>query len=95
MHVWQYDRLGFDYTVESLYAQYILLVNPYDYGYDNGTNGNGSEEVLRAAGGNLEVFNVEGQAQIIMHYYERRYIEGMNETEYAPWQPYVDQVYTP
>ena len=36
--------------------------------------------------------NPEMQAQVIMHWYVRKVLEGQTDAEVAPWQPYVDLV---
>lgn len=60
---------------------------------DNGkVLGEGGQDDLIAAAGDFDAFNPEQQGQILMHYYVRRVLLARPETDYAPWQPYVDVV---
>ena len=88
-HVWQAEVTGPFYMAEAIHAQ-VIDPDAYNYGYTNATNGNGGEEALDAADGDLNQFNREQQGDIAMHYYVRRHEEGRDEPEWAPWQPYVD-----
>jgi PKD repeat protein len=90
-HIWQYKEDGLDYIINSILDQ---AIDPdcYNYGYDNAENGEGGQVELLDANGDFDVFNVEQQAQIIEHYYVRKYVEGL---PYDEWQPYADIVYDP
>jgi hypothetical protein len=90
-HVWQYEREGIDYTINSIVEQ--NLGDAYNYGYNDDYNGSGGEDDLIAANGDFSVFNVEQQATIIEHYYVRRYVEKLDASLYEAWQPYADIVY--
>ena len=54
--------------------------------------GEGAQDELAAAAGNLAGFNPEQQGQIVMHYYVRKVLLGRPAADWAPWQPYVDVV---
>lgn len=96
-HVWQNFATGPMYLSEAIHAQ---ATNPdaYDYGYTDADTGAGAEAALIAAGGDFEAFNREQQAQIVMHYYVRRFAPPppANPTDpplsWAEWQPYIDVV---
>jgi PKD repeat protein len=93
-HVWQYVQDGMDYVMDSIAEQIDQGQDAYDYGYDNAYDGSGGEEELNESNGNFDDFNVEQQAQIIEHYYVRRYVEGYDPALYAAWQQYADIVFT-
>ncbi len=99
-HVWQYQEFGPIYIIQAIHAQ---IPPQYNYGYTNSKNGNGAETVLeevitdnpdKTVAEVFELFNREQQAQIIKHYYYRRY-KVTTPLDYAPWQPFQDLVYTP
>ena len=87
-HVWQGVTAGPIYMVEAIESQ--LSSEGYNYGYDDSTTGEGGQPELAAAGGNFNAFNREQQAQIVMHYYTRRYLQNL---DYAAWQPYANAVH--
>jgi len=87
--VWQGQQEGPIYMVEALEAQ--MSTAGYNYGFTNSTNGDGAEGALTAAGGNFDAFNREQQAEIIQHYYVRKYETPVHD--YAAWQPYADVVH--
>ena len=87
-HVWQGMVAGPIYMVEALEAQ--ASAEGYNYGYTNSENGDGAQDRLNAAGGDFTVFNREQQAQIIMHYFVRRYEQAL---DYSAWQPYANIVH--
>jgi hypothetical protein len=97
-HVWQYQDSGAFYMAEAIHAQED---EGYNYGYTNVDNGDGGEVKLnemRETHPNLsmkelfERFNREQQAQIVKHYYVRRY-ENNPSLDYAAWEPYREVVY--
>ena len=88
VHVWQGVTAGPIYMVEAIESQ--LSSEGYNYGYDDGTTGEGAQPELAAAGGNFNSFNREQQGQIVMHYYTRRYLNGL---DYSAWQPYANAVH--
>jgi len=79
--------------IEALEAQ--LIGQGYNYGYDETTDGStygvGAEPKLNAAGGALTSFNVEQQAQIIMHYHARK--TAQTPMDISAWQPYANVVF--
>jgi hypothetical protein len=87
-HVWQGLVAGPVYMVEALEAQFT---EGYNYGYDNATTGEGGQNELQAANGDFSAFNREQQAQIMQHYYVRRYQEDP-PLDWSAWQPYADSV---
>ena len=87
-HVWQGVQVGPVYMVQALEAQ--LSGEGYNYGYTNSTDGEGGQDDLAAAAGDFEHFNREQQAQIVMHYWVRRYKEVI---DFAAWQPYANVVH--
>ena len=93
-HVWQGSVAGPVYMVEALDAQ-ITDPDGYNYGYEDTTtgayNGEGGQNELLAANGNLDEFNREQQAQIAEHYYVRRYKEDP-PLNYTAWEPYIDVI---
>jgi PKD repeat protein len=93
-HVWQYVQEGMDYVMDSIVEQIDQGQAAYNYGYDNAYDGTGGEEELNNSNGNFDDFNVEQQAQIIEHYYVRRYVEGYAPALYAAWQPYANVVFS-
>jgi len=92
-HVWQSLQEGPVYMIEALEAQ--LIGQGYNYGYDETTDGStygvGAEPKLNAAGGALTSFNVEQQAQIIMHYHARK--TAQTPMDISAWQPYANVVF--
>jgi hypothetical protein len=87
-HVWQGVVAGPIYMVEAIEGQ--LSAEGYNYGYDDNETGEGGQPELQAAGGNFNSFNREQQAQIIMHYYVRRFVKGL---DFTAWQPYANVVH--
>lgn len=53
-------------------------------------SGAGAGPALKAANGNFDAFNREQQAQLVMHYFTRRYLQKLPPSEYEDWQPYID-----
>jgi hypothetical protein len=101
-HVYQYQDVGPIYILEAIHAQTLGV--GYNYGYTNDLNGDGGGPGLLAEINKnptlskkevFERFNREQQAMIIQHYYVRRYIENRPASDYAPWQPFQDVVFTP
>jgi len=74
--------------VEALEAQ--ASGEGYNYGYTDSETGEGAQDRLNAAAGNFSAFNREQQAQIIMHYFVRRYEKAL---DYTAWQPYANIVH--
>ena len=62
----------------------------YNYGYTDATTGAGAEDKLNAANGDFSQFNREQQAQIVMHYYVRKFVSSL---DFTAWQPYADLVH--
>ncbi|MCE0724336.1 MULTISPECIES: hypothetical protein [Legionella] len=106
-HVWQYQEAGPIYMIQAIHAQ--TLGAGYNYGYTTGSgatgyiNGDGAGPDLTQAITNnpgltpaevFELFNREQQAQIIMHYYQRKYVESP-PLNVGPWQPFQNVVFTP
>jgi hypothetical protein len=93
-HVWQGLQEGPVYMIEALEAQ--LIGKGYNYGYqetDDGREfGDGGEDALAAAGGDLSKFNEEQQAQVIMHYHARKIAQPPREV--TAWQPYANAVFS-
>jgi hypothetical protein len=87
-HVWQGMVAGPVYMVEALEAQ--ASAEGYNYGYTDSETGEGAQGRLNAAGGDFSVFNREQQAQIIMHYFVRRYEKTL---DFTAWQPYANIVH--
>jgi hypothetical protein len=76
--------------VEALEAQ--ASSEGYNYGYTDAATGEGAQSALNAAAGNFNVFNREQEAQIIQHYYVRKF-EKEPALDFAAWQPYADVVH--
>lgn len=100
-HVWQFEDQGPFYMAEAVHAQ--EFGDGYDYGYDDGDNGDGGEDDLLAvfvdnptlnAAEVFEEFNREQQGDIIMHYFVRRHEEGRPAVDYAPWEPFRNVVFS-
>jgi hypothetical protein len=93
-HVWQGLVAGPVYMVEALEAQ--ASSEGYNYGYDNNAKGEatgeGAQDELNAAAGDFNHFNREQQAQIIEHYYVRRF-QSNPVLDVTAWQPYADIVH--
>jgi hypothetical protein len=89
-HVWQALVTGPFYMSEAIHAQ--IAGDGYNYGYVDEVTGEGAQQRLIDAAGDFEQFNREQQAQIIEHYYVRRFMLGQSPGEYAPWQIYADRV---
>jgi hypothetical protein len=87
-HVWQGVQVGPVYMIQALEAQ--MSGEGYNYGYTDSENGDGGQDDLAVAGGDFGHFNREQQAQIVMHYWARRY---RLLIDYAAWQPYADVVH--
>ena len=87
-HVWQGYAVGPVYMVEALEAQ--ASGEGYNYGYTDSETGDGAQDELNAAAGNFNAFNREQEAQIIQHYYVRRFLKML---DFASWQPYADVVH--
>ena len=52
----------------------------------------GQDDLAGPAAATWDGLNPEMQAQVIMHWYVRKVLEGQTDAEVAPWQPYVDLV---
>ena len=100
-HVWQFEDAGPFYMAEAIHAQ--AWGQGYNYGYTDGSNGDNGDDDLEDAFTNnpalsdkevFELFNREQQAEIIMHYYVRRYDETRPVNEYAAWQPFQNIVFS-
>jgi hypothetical protein len=98
-HVWQYNDTGAFYMSEAIHAQ--TFGDGYNYGYSDNKNGEGGEDDLFNAINNhsnldtrevFDIFNKEQQAQIIMHYYVRRYRSNPS-ANYDAWEPFQALVY--
>ncbi len=87
-HVWQSVAVGPIYMVEAIESQ--LSSEGYNYGYDDSETGEGAQPELEAAAGNFNAFNREQQAQIVMHYYVRRFVKNL---DFTSWQPYANVVH--
>jgi len=87
-HVWQGIQVGPLYMVQALEAQ--STPESYNYGYTDATTGAGAEDKLNAANGDFSQFNREQQAQIVMHYYVRKFVSSL---DFTAWQPYADLVH--
>jgi hypothetical protein len=76
--------------VQALEAQ--LSGEGYNYGYTDSDTGEGGQDDLVAAGGELATINREQQAQIIMHYWRRKFgsTPPLDATE---WEPYASVVH--
>ena len=95
-HVWQSVVEGPFYMVEATHGQ---MTGGYNYGYDDAFDGEGAQPELTAATGKFDSFNREQQAQIIEHYFIRRFFAPFydaaqtNPRTYTEWQPYANQVF--
>jgi hypothetical protein len=78
-HTWQYQH----YTKEEFDAK--LVPGDYNYGWESGLN------TAKAAGKGLDSFNLEEQAAIVDHYYQRM-ISGKST---AAWLPFAQEVMRP
>ena len=54
--------------------------------------GEGGQAELLAADGDFESFNREQQGQILMHYFVRKELLGQAESDWEPWEKYVEFV---
>jgi hypothetical protein len=87
-HVWQGVQDGPVYMIQALEAQ--LSGEGYNYGYTNAEDGEDGQDDLAAASGDFDHFNREQQAQIVMHYWVRRFKELI---DFSAWQPYANVVH--
>lgn len=58
--------------------------------YTDDQTGEGAQAALNAANGDFSKFNREQQAQIIMHYYVRKFVRSL---DYTAWEPYAKLVH--
>ncbi|MGB3800127.1 MAG: hypothetical protein WA952_09960 [Lewinella sp.] len=95
-HVWQFQETGPFYMAEAVHAQ------EWGAGYEYDLNGNGGADDLQQAFLDhpglsneevFEVFNREQQADIIKHYYERRFESNPSE-DVAAWEPFRQVVHS-
>jgi hypothetical protein len=95
-HIWQNLQVGPLYMIEALEAQESK--EGYNYGFDDSKQGkrrgDGADTSLDNAGGNFNSFNREQQAEIIQHYYVRRYVDNLDPKQYEAWVPYAQKVYS-
>lgn len=70
-HVWQSLVDGPIYMTDAIHAQMQEGQMAYNYGYTNGTNGEGGQQALRDADGDLSQFNPEQQGNIAEHAWVR------------------------
>jgi len=97
-HVWQGVVNGPIYMIEAIHGQ---MTGGYNYGYtednDGRKYGEGAQDDLVAADGDFDHFNREQQAQIVEHYFMRRFFDPTKPDgtarEYTEWQPYAQQVF--
>jgi hypothetical protein len=87
-HVWQGIQTGPLYMVQAIEAQ--MSSQGYNYGYTDAATGEGAQDALNAAAGDFSKFNREQQAQIIMHYYVRKFEKSL---DFTAWQPYANLVH--
>ena len=87
-HVWQGVVSGPVYMVQALEAQ--MSKEGYNYGYADAETGEGAQSALNAANGDFSKFNREQQAQIVMHYYMRKFVKSLDATA---WEPYAKLVH--
>jgi hypothetical protein len=85
---------GYDETTNP-----ITLVIDFDnhtkvFVIEGEVTGKGAEQRLKDANGDFDQFNKEQQAQIIMHYFVRRYLLNLPQSDYAPWQTYANIVHS-
>jgi hypothetical protein len=71
------------YMVQAIEAQ--MSSEGYNYGYTDPDTGEGGQAALDAAAGDFSKFNREQQAQIIMHFYVRKFEKTLDATS---WEPY-------
>jgi hypothetical protein len=97
-HVWQSVIEGPFYMLEAIHGQ--MSSEGYNYGYGNNSyDGEGAQDELNAAGGNFDSFNREQQAQIIEHYFVRRFFDPFRDAartdarDFAAWEPYAQKVF--
>ncbi len=99
-HVWQFQATGPFYMAEAIHAQ--STPEAYDYGYTDEANGNGAESTLQQLLADnpgatdrelFETFNREQQAQLLMHYYVRRY-EEKPALDFSLWERYQQVVFS-
>jgi hypothetical protein len=108
-HVWQSLVEGPFYMIEALHDQligegynygWVEGVHFADVDGDGQMEdlgpyqGEGAEPDLINGGGDFDTFNHEQQAMIIEHYYIRRYVRNLPESDYTEWQPYANAVHT-
>jgi hypothetical protein len=93
-HVWQARVYGPCYLWQALHAQF--LGEGYDYSdapHSRGDRracdalGEGAQEALRSKP--FDAFNREQQAQILMHYFVRRFLLRQSEACCAPWEAHA------
>jgi hypothetical protein len=87
-HVWQGMVAGPVYMVQAIESQ--MGKEKYNYGYTDAQTGEGAQSRLKAAKGDFSQFNREQQAQIVMHYYVRKFVKSLDSTE---WEPYARLVH--
>ena len=82
-HVWQGENTGPYYMGHSLFSQGTQGQSAYDYGGTTALTAN------TTAGGKLDHFNPEQQAQIMADYFQARRRTGQSTT---PYDPYIVEV---
>jgi hypothetical protein len=88
-HIWQMERRGTQYIAEAPYqggdgGGYIYAVDGNAFSGANGPFLNNA----RGQGRTIWDFNLEQQAEICRHYYQRL----KQGSDIAPWQPFIDDI---
>lgn len=81
-HVWQYQRIGWNYLIKALILQLSEGISAYYYG--------GASGLMRAfeSGKNLADFNLEQQGEISRAYYNRL----VRNHDISAWQPFIEEL---
>jgi broad specificity polyphosphatase/5'/3'-nucleotidase SurE len=86
-HVWQGENEGPFYISHALYSQGTMGQAAYEYTQGHPSN-EASLEATTNAGGGLETYNPEQQAQIIADYYTQL----VDKKPTTAWDPYIAEV---
>jgi hypothetical protein len=92
-HVWQSLVDGPIYMTDAIHAQMKDGQMAYNYGYENGTNGEGGQDALADADGDLSQFNPEQQGNIAKHAWVRwtAVNTGPEDEDFLkPWDDYIE-----
>lgn len=88
---------GYNYGYREQATPTVVIPKDFGIATEEGPVGEwmgeeGDDDLGGPAAATWAGLNPEMQAQVIMHWYVRKILEGQTDAEVAPWQPYVDLV---